>query len=103
MAVRRDVEEGKRAGVTGTPAFFVNGRFVSGAQSLEAFSALVDDELSRAAAVGPSGGGRSVGPRQRRRAEGFTIAVPELEFPEAGIEVEATARFGGGVVYLFGW
>jgi len=57
MAVRRDVEEGKRAGVTGTPAFFVNGRFVSGAQSLEAFSALVDDELSRAAAVGPSGGG----------------------------------------------
>jgi protein-disulfide isomerase len=48
-AVQKDVEEGRRAGVTGTPAFFVNGRFLSGAQPLEAFSALVDEELSRAA------------------------------------------------------
>jgi protein-disulfide isomerase len=47
-AVQKDVEEGKRAGVTGTPAFFINGRFVSGAQSLEAFSTIVDDELARA-------------------------------------------------------
>jgi protein-disulfide isomerase len=49
-AVRRDMDEGQRAGVTGTPAFFINGRLVSGAQPLEAFTQLIDDELARASA-----------------------------------------------------
>jgi protein-disulfide isomerase len=49
-AIRRDMEEGQRAGVTGTPAFFINGRLVSGAQPLENFTAVIDDELARASA-----------------------------------------------------
>ena len=36
---------GDDAGVSGTPAFFVNGRLLSGAQPLEAFKALIDEEL----------------------------------------------------------
>jgi protein-disulfide isomerase len=36
---------GDEAGVSGTPAFFVNGRLLSGAQPLEAFKAVVDEEL----------------------------------------------------------
>jgi len=32
--VEKDVEEGARAGVTGTPTFFINGRMVTGAQPL---------------------------------------------------------------------
>jgi protein-disulfide isomerase len=36
---------GDEAGVSGTPAFFINGRPLSGAQPLEAFSAIVDQEL----------------------------------------------------------
>ncbi len=47
-AVQADVEEGTRAGVTGTPAFFVNGRMISGAQPLERFVSVIDDELTRA-------------------------------------------------------
>jgi len=35
--------------VTGTPAFFVNGRLLSGAQPLEAFARVIDEELARAA------------------------------------------------------
>jgi protein-disulfide isomerase len=31
--------------VNGTPAFFVNGRLLSGAQPLEAFKAVIDAEL----------------------------------------------------------
>jgi protein-disulfide isomerase len=46
-AVQRDVEEGNRLGVTGTPAFFVNGRLLTGAQPLDRFARLIDDELAR--------------------------------------------------------
>ena len=53
--VQRDIEEGTRLGVTGTPAFFVNGRPLSGAQPLNAFVKLIDDELALLAARGASG------------------------------------------------
>jgi len=46
-AVKKDIEEGNRLGVTGTPAFFINGRIISGAQPLETFARIIDDELSR--------------------------------------------------------
>lgn len=46
--VQKDVEEGNRVGVTGTPAFFINGRLLSGAQPLESFTSIIDDEISRA-------------------------------------------------------
>jgi len=36
---------GEEAGVRGTPAFFVNGRLLSGAQPIEAFQAIIDAEL----------------------------------------------------------
>jgi protein-disulfide isomerase len=44
---RTSSAEGTAYGVTGTPAFFVNGRFVSGAVSLESFAAIIDEELGR--------------------------------------------------------
>ena len=36
---------GDEAGVSGTPAFFINGRPLSGAQPIEAFTAIIDQEL----------------------------------------------------------
>ena len=39
------MEEGSRLGVTGTPAFFVNGRPLQGAQPLEAFVKVIEEEL----------------------------------------------------------
>ena len=47
--VQRDLDEGTRLGVNGTPAFFINGRSLSGALPLEAFARIVDEELSRTA------------------------------------------------------
>jgi protein-disulfide isomerase len=44
----RDQEQLARLGVSGTPASFVNGRLVSGAQPREAFEALVDEQLKLA-------------------------------------------------------
>lgn len=44
-AVQRDIDEGGRLGVTGTPGFFINGRPLSGAQPLEAFVRVIEEEL----------------------------------------------------------
>lgn len=38
-------------GVRGTPTFFINGRLLVGAQPIEAFRALVDEELAKARAA----------------------------------------------------
>jgi protein-disulfide isomerase len=43
--VEKDAQAGSDAGVTGTPAFFVNGRPLSGAQPFEAFKRIIDEEL----------------------------------------------------------
>jgi predicted DsbA family dithiol-disulfide isomerase len=43
--IRSDAEEAEKLGVTGTPSFFVNGRFLSGAQPYESFKRLIDEEL----------------------------------------------------------
>lgn len=41
----KDMAAGAKAGVTGTPAFFVNGVMLSGAQGPEAFERIIDQEL----------------------------------------------------------
>ena len=45
--VENDVQAGARAGVGSTPAFFINGRYLSGAQPYESFAEIIDDELAR--------------------------------------------------------
>ena len=42
-----DAAEAKTLGVTGTPAFFVNGRFLSGAKPFEEFAEVINAELTR--------------------------------------------------------
>ena len=46
-AVQKDIDEGTRVGVIGTPTFFINGRVISGAQPLDSFTRIVDEELAR--------------------------------------------------------
>ena len=50
--VKKDMTDGQSVGVTGTPAFFINGRRISGAQPFESFKAIIDDELQRAGGKG---------------------------------------------------
>ncbi len=45
--VETDKELASSLEVTGTPGFFVNGRFLSGAQPFESFKKLIDEELGR--------------------------------------------------------
>jgi len=46
--VKAEMAEGSSVGVTGTPAFIINGRLISGAQPFEQFKSVIDDELARA-------------------------------------------------------
>ncbi len=45
-SIDQDMADGSAAGVNGTPAFFINGRMLSGAQPFEAFKQVIDEELA---------------------------------------------------------
>jgi protein-disulfide isomerase len=45
--VDADKSEAASMGVTGTPAFFINGRYLSGAQPFESFQRIIDEELKK--------------------------------------------------------
>lgn len=44
--VNQDIQEGMSVGVASTPAFFINGKLVKGAQPLEVFVKKIDEELA---------------------------------------------------------
>lgn len=45
--IDQNMQSGIRAGVTGTPAFFINGRRLSGAVPFERFKRIIDEELAK--------------------------------------------------------
>jgi predicted DsbA family dithiol-disulfide isomerase len=45
--VDADIAEAGAMGVTGTPCFFVNGRFLNGAKPIEEFAKLINAELQK--------------------------------------------------------
>jgi protein-disulfide isomerase len=47
-AIKADADAGGKIGARGTPAFFINGKFLSGAQPFESFKAKIDEELKTA-------------------------------------------------------
>jgi protein-disulfide isomerase len=49
--IQQDNQDGMRAGVSGTPGFFINGIFMSGAQPEVAFEKVIEEQL--AAPVSP--------------------------------------------------
>jgi protein-disulfide isomerase len=52
--IRGSQRAGEALGVTGTPAFFVNGRMINGALPREKFAELIDDELQRSGGSSPA-------------------------------------------------
>ena len=53
--VQADQAQGAMLGVSGTPAFFINGRFLNGAQAYPAFKKIIDEELAKAQKLTASG------------------------------------------------
>jgi predicted DsbA family dithiol-disulfide isomerase len=46
--IQKDQAMLAQVGVRGTPAFFINGRYLSGAQPIDRFKAIIDEELKKA-------------------------------------------------------
>jgi protein-disulfide isomerase len=53
--IDRDQALAGKLGANGTPAFFINGRFISGAQPADTFKAIINEELAKAEALVKSG------------------------------------------------
>jgi len=51
VEIQKDVADGRKVGVNGTPGFFINGIELSGAKGDEAFTRIIDDELGRKASA----------------------------------------------------
>ena len=45
-AIQQDMDAGQKAGVTGTPAFFINGRFLNGSVPEQQFEDIIKSELA---------------------------------------------------------
>jgi protein-disulfide isomerase len=45
--VQKDFQDGQRAGVQGTPTFYINGQQLVGAQPFEAFQQIIEQELNK--------------------------------------------------------
>ena len=46
--VQQDMNDLRQVGTRGTPAFYINGRFLSGAQPIQSFKTIIDEELKKA-------------------------------------------------------
>jgi protein-disulfide isomerase len=47
QAIQKDLEEGHKLNVTGTPTFFIDGREIVGAEPTENFENIIDQELAK--------------------------------------------------------
>ncbi|MDB4981075.1 MAG: DSBA-like thioredoxin domain protein [Myxococcales bacterium] len=80
--IESDSTAGGKIGARGTPAFFINGKFLSGAQPFEMFKTKIDEELKNAEAMVSKGTPKA--------------KVYDVLMKDATTEVPAAAAGGGG-------
>ena len=60
-SIDADIAEAISLGASGTPAFYINGRFLSGAQPFDAFAQVINAELQRLKLPIPPGAPKPAG------------------------------------------
>jgi predicted DsbA family dithiol-disulfide isomerase len=71
-AVAKDFDQGKSLGITGTPSFFINGYYISGAVSYDQMRELVDQQLAQRTTKSIS----DAGPRDRQGSGVVKVVSP---------------------------
>jgi protein-disulfide isomerase len=79
--LQRDIDAAAKFGIRGTPAFFVNGRYLGGRQSASAFNAVINEELERAKKFVQRRGNT----RKRLYEDMLSHFAPEVVQPETAI------------------
>ncbi len=86
--VEKDSADGTAVGANGTPAFYINGRELSGAQPFPAFQAVIDEEIKKADAL--IKGGTPVADVYKKLMEQAAAAPPPAAAaPAAAVEPAA--------------
>jgi protein-disulfide isomerase len=67
-AVRKDFAQGQRLGLTGTPSFFINGHFLSGAVKYDTLREVVEQQLAGSRQEPPMATGPAPSVQQANRA-----------------------------------
>src|SRR5262245_37143353 len=90
--IKRDMDDAAKFGARGTPNFFINGRNFRGAQPIESFKSVIDEEIKKANAKLESGT-----PRAQLYAaltkEGLDKAAPPPAPPAGSGEPDPGTRF----------
>lgn len=81
--LQRDIDVAARFGVKGTPAFFINGRYLGGRQSASAFNRVIAEELQRAESFVQRRGDT----RKRLYEDMLTHFADEVIQPEKAVEI----------------
>ncbi|MEM6291481.1 MAG: thioredoxin domain-containing protein [Myxococcota bacterium] len=81
--LQRDIDTATKFGVRGTPAFFINGRYLGGRQTRSAFNAVINEEKDRALRFVERRGNT----RKRLYEDMLTHFAPEVLQPTSAIEV----------------
>lgn len=89
--IQKDEEDAKKLGLTGTPAFFINGRPIHGNQPIKVFADTVDEELARARET--SGGYDALVASGKPTAD----VVGGTEHPEFELDPNTAYRMGVGL------
>jgi hypothetical protein len=97
--IKDDEALASKLGTNGTPAFFINGRFISGAQPFETFAALVDEEKAKAQKLVDAGTPRA---RSTRRSWPTPKRSPEPDHGRARRHREASRVDAPGAVTRLG-
>jgi protein-disulfide isomerase len=85
--IEADVAYARKMGAGGTPAFFINGIFLSGAQPFPAFKARIDEELKKAEALVAKG-------TPRTKVYDALMKTAKTEIPAAPAPTAAAAPAG---------
>lgn len=79
--LQRDLDTATKFGIRGTPAFFINGRYLGGRQSASAFNVVIEEELERAKKFVERRGNT----RKRLYEDMLTHFAPEVVQPRTAI------------------
>jgi len=88
--ISEDQKAGQQVGANGTPAFFINGKSLSGAQPFASFKAVIDDQLKKAEMLekkGVKGADLYAKLTELNIAEGGAAAAPPAPAPNAPVTV----------------